>query len=113
MFQNPDQAYSCFRNPILGIDNINGGGQGILRGMPFWNVDLSLKKNIRITERVNTEFSVIFSNLFNHNQLSDPYLVLGDKGDWGALGSLSGVQFTGVAQANTPRAMEFGFRLNF
>jgi hypothetical protein len=113
MFQNPDQAYSCFRNPILGIDNINGGGQGILRGMPFWNVDLSLKKNIRITERVNTEFSVIFSNLFNHNQLSDPYLVLGDTGDWGALGSLSGVQFTGVAQANTPRAMEFGFRLNF
>jgi len=113
MFQNPDQAYSCFRNPILGIDSVNGGGQGILRGMPFWNVDLSVKKNIRVTERVNAEFSVIFSNLFNHNQLSDPYLVLSDTGDWGALGSLSGVQFTGVAQANTPRAMEFGLRLNF
>jgi len=31
------------------------------------------------------EFQAIFSNLFNHVYLSDPYLVLGDKGDWGRL----------------------------
>jgi hypothetical protein len=113
MFQNPAQAYGCFRNPILGIDGSNGGGAGILRGMPFWNVDLSIKKSVMITERFNVEFTANFANLFNHNQLSDPYLVLGDKGDWGALGSLSGVQFTGQAQANTPRAIQFGLRLSF
>jgi hypothetical protein len=113
MFQNPEAAYSCFRNPILGIDNSDGGGQGILRGLPFWNVDLSIRKNIRITERVGLEFTTIFSNVFNHVQLSDPYLVLGDQGDWGALGGYSGVQFTGVGQANSPRAMEFGLRVRF
>jgi hypothetical protein len=113
MFQDPAKAYSCFRNPILGIDGSNGGGAGILRGMPFWNVDFSLKKNVLVTERVGVEFQAIFSNLFNHNQLSDPYLVLGDQADWGALGGLSGVQFTGQAQANSPRAMEFGLRLRF
>jgi len=113
MFANPSAAYSCFRNPILGIDSSNGGGQGIIRGMPFWNVDFSLKKNIIVTERVGLEFQAIFSNLFNHVQLSDPYLVLGDQGDWGALGGLSGIQFTGQGQANSPRAMEFGLRLRF
>ena len=78
-FSNPEAAYNCFRNPILGIDPSDGGGQGILRGMPFWNVDFSVKKNIRVTERVSLEFTSIFTNLFNHNQLSDPYLVLDDQ----------------------------------
>ncbi len=103
----------CFRNPILGIDSTNGGGQGILRGQPFWNVDFSLKKNVIVTERFGVEFQAIFSNLFNKVYLSDPYLVLGDTGDWGALGGLSGIQFTGQAQANSPRAMEFGLRVRF
>lgn len=81
MFQDPATAYSCFRNPILGIDGSAGGGAGILRGQPFWNVDFSIKKNIAITERVRAEFTTIFTNLFNHNYLSDPYLVVGDVGD--------------------------------
>jgi len=113
MFQHPDQAYFCFRNPILGIDGSNGRGAGILRGMPFWNVDFSVKKNIRVTERVSVEFSTIFSNLFNHNQLSDPYLILGDSHDWGGLGGFSSIYNGQTAQANTPRAMEFGLRLSF
>src|SRR6266704_2563307 len=112
-FQNPDASYTCFRNPILGIDSTNGGGQGILRGQPFWNVDFSLKKNVIVTERFGVESQAIFSNLFNKVYLSDPYLVLGDTGDWGALGGLSGIQFTGQAQANSPRAMEFGLRFRF
>src|SRR5215469_12762318 len=89
MFQNPDQSYSCFRNPILGIDPSDGGGAGILRGMPYWNVDFSVKKNIKIAERVSVEFQTVFTNLFNHNQMSDPYLILGDTGDWGAVGGFS------------------------
>jgi hypothetical protein len=113
MFQHPDEAYFCFRNPILGIDDSNGRGAGILRGMPFWNVDLNVKKNIRVTERVSVEFSTIFSNLFNHNQLSDPYLILGDSRDWGGLGGFSSIYNGGTAQANTPRAIEFGLRLSF
>jgi hypothetical protein len=113
MFQNPDQSYSCFRNPILGIDGSNGGGAGILRGMPFWNVDFSVKKNVRVTERVNVEFTTVFSNLFNHNQMSDPYLILGDTGDWGAVGGFSAAYNGLPAQISTPRAMQFGLRFSF
>jgi hypothetical protein len=113
MFQNPGAAFMCFRNPILGIDGSDGGGAGILRGMPFWNVDFSVKKNIMITERVSIEFSTTFSNLFNHNQLSDPYLIVGDAPDWGGLGGFTSIYNGQTAQANTPRAMEFGLRISF
>jgi hypothetical protein len=113
MFQNPDYSYTCFRNPILGIDGSNGGGAGILRGMPFWNVDFSVKKNVRVTERVNVEFQTVFSNLFNHNQMSDPYLILGDTGDWGAVGGFSSAYNGLSAQISTPRAIQFGLRVSF
>jgi len=113
MFQDPDSSYSCFRNPILGIDGSDGGGAGILRGMPFWNVDFTVKKSVKVTERFNVEFTTIFSNLFNHNQLSDPYLAVGDREDWGAAGGFSSV-FNGLpAQVSSPRAIEFGLRVSF
>ncbi len=107
-FRDPAAIYGCFRNPILGIDKINGGGGGVLRGLPFWNVDLSIKKNIRLTERFSMDFTAIFANVFNHNQMGDPLNVLGDVGDWGGLGG-----FPGVGQANSPRSMEFGLRFSF
>jgi hypothetical protein len=113
MFQNPDASYKCFRNPILGIDGSNGGGAGILRGMPFWNVDFSVKKSFKVTERASVEFTTIFSNLFNHNQLSDPYLILGDTGDWGAAGGFSSAYNGLTAQINSPRAIEFALRFSF
>jgi hypothetical protein len=113
MFQDPDASYMCFRNPILGIDSSDGGGAGILRGMPFWNVDLSVKKNVLITERVNVEFTANFTNVLNHNQMSDPYLILGDTGDWGAVGGFSSAYNGLSAQISTPRAMQLGLRISF
>lgn len=47
------------------------------------------------------------------NYLSDPYLIVGDAADWGGLGGYTSV-FNGLsAQANNPRAMEFGLRVRF
>jgi hypothetical protein len=54
-------------------------------------VDFAVKKNVMVTERVALEFSATFSSLFNHNQLSDPYLILGDSADWGGLGGFSSI----------------------
>jgi hypothetical protein len=58
------------------------------------------------TERFSADFGAIFTNIFNHNQLSDPYNALGDTGDFGALGF-------GVGQANNPRHIEIGVRVRF
>ena len=109
LFRDPQAAYNCFRNPILGIDTGHNGGAGNLRGMPFWNVDFSIKKNVMITERFSAEFGAIFTNIFNHNQLFDPTSAgssgnaLGDTGDWGAL----------EGQVNNPRKIELGLRVRF
>jgi hypothetical protein len=103
LYQNPGAIYNCFRNPVLGIDNGHNGGVGNYRGQKFWNVDFSIKKNVMFTERVSMDFGATFTNIFNHVQLTDPYNVLGDTGDFGAL----------EGQANNPRHIELGMRVRF
>jgi len=102
LFANPQAVFNCARDPILGLDSGKGGG-GVMRGMPFWNVDFQVKKNIHINERFSAEVQSIFSNVFNHDQLGDPSLNLGNPAAWGVLST----------QINTPRSIELGVRLRF
>jgi len=109
MFQNPESVYNCFRNPILGVDNGHNGGVGNIRGMPFWNVDFNIKKNLMITEHFGAEFGAVFTNVFNHNQLADPgQTYLTDPADFGSLETGGG-----VFQVNNPRKIEIAVRLKF
>jgi hypothetical protein len=102
LFADPAAVYSSVRPPILGIDH-RTGGLGQFRGLPYWNLDFSVKKNVRITESVNTELQVVFTNVLNHNQFLDPILDLTDSAGFGAI----------TTQGNIPRQMEFGIRVNF
>ena len=102
MFANPLAAWDNVRQPILGYDT-KDGGWGVLRGLPYWNVDLQLRKQFMITERVSTEFQVIFVNIFNHDQLGDPVLDLSNPAGFGVIST----------QANTPRSIEIGLRVRF
>ena len=102
MFSDPAAVWGEFRNPILGLDGKTGGA-GPVRGMPFWNLDLQVKKNVHIAERFSAEFQSIFSNVLNHDQLADPVLDLSSPAAFGVLGS----------QVNSPRSIELGFRLRF
>jgi hypothetical protein len=102
MFSNPEAVWNEFRNPILGVDG-HTGGAGIVRGMPFWNVDLQIRKNVHLTERFSVEFSSIFSNVLNHDQLGDPTLDLSNPSGWGVL----------PGQINSPRSIELGLRIRF
>ena len=54
MFADPAAAFNNIRQPILGYDT-RDGGFGVYRGMPYWNVDLSVKKMFKITERFSAE----------------------------------------------------------
>jgi hypothetical protein len=71
MFADPAAAYSQFRRLVLGVDT-NGGGFGIIRGMSRWNLDGTITKDIRATERVGLTFTAQITNLLNHFQPSDP-----------------------------------------
>jgi len=66
-------------------------------------MDLSIKKNLKLTERFETEAQIAFMNVLNHNQKLDPLLDITSPSSWGAL----------TAQGNVPREMEFGIRVRF
>lgn len=110
MFSNPNAAYNNFRSCILGYDTSCSNG-GNIRGMPFWNVDATVSKNIGVWKegRVGADIQFQFTNLLNHVQLYDPYLDISDPADFGVLGTNN----PNGGQFNTPRQMEFGIRLHW
>ena len=110
IFANPAAAFNNIRQPILGYDT-RDGGFGVYRGMPYWNVDLSVKKMFKITERVNTEFQVVFTNFFNHDQFGDPSGDYLDTSNAAGFGSLPG-SVTSATSAYQ-RQIQFGLRLSF
>lgn len=104
MFANPVAVWGCLRDPILGLDaGHNGGAGNAFRGMPFWNMDFQVRKNIHVTERFSLEVQSIYSNIFNHDQLADPVLDLSNPAGFGVINT----------QANTPRSIEIGLRVRF
>lgn len=108
IFTDPTAAFNNLRPPLVGLDTQTGGA-GILRGFPQWNLDMSVAKEIRITERVNTKFIATITNVCNHMVFSDP-----GTGSSPALSITNPAQFGVVfGQANNPRQMEFGIRVGF
>ncbi len=106
-FANPNAVAASARAPILGLDT-KDGGEGVLNNFNYWNLDLQIKKDFRITERFSLETQFMMLNVLNHVQLGnllnvDPLdLSLGATG-WGNMSS----------QLNTPRQFEFGIRMKF
>ena len=102
-FTNPAAIYAEFRPCVLGFDT-SCGGYANLRGLPTWNLDMNVIKDIGIIkERVGAQLFFQFTNIMNHFQPSNPSLSLSAPTSFG--------QITG--QANTPRNMEFGLRIHF
>ena len=112
LFSNADAVVATLRPPILGLDS-NSGGVGVFRGLPYWNVDLRVVKDIKIMERVSLQFQYVVTNLFNHPVFADP--VQGDaQTGLGVDPSLGAAGFGVVnGQGNNPRQMQFGLRLTF
>jgi Carboxypeptidase regulatory-like domain len=111
-FANGTAAINSFRNPILGLDN-RDGGTGIVSGLAYWNMDFSIKKNFRVTEGISLEFQGVFANVLNHNQWQDPLgnaeiaLFEGSSG-FGALNNGSAQE-----QPGGDRQIEVGARVRF
>jgi Carboxypeptidase regulatory-like domain len=108
LFANPVQVYSemepCFVGECGG-----SGGAGYLRSTGLWNLDFSINKTTKITERVNIEFFSEWFNALNHmawgtnyptEDLQDPY-------DFGTLGQFNPLQ------GSYTRIIQLGLRLSF
>ena len=86
--QRPDVVPGV--NPILGGDPANGYinplafsmplvnppygdlGRDAVYGPGFWNIDFSVTKDTKLTERLNLQFRAEFFNIFNHPQFALP-----------------------------------------
>jgi hypothetical protein len=114
MFADPCAIYNEFRRPVLGQDT-GTGGAGVIRGFPFWNLDATISKDFRVTERIGATLSFQFVNILNHFVPLDP----GSTGGNGAINIDSPASWGVVNdQYTTPngaqnRSMEFGLRLRF
>ena len=102
LFSNPQAVFDSTRPAILGLDT-RAGGEGPVRGLPYWNLNLSVTKHIKLTERFGVELQANFTNVLNHNVFFDPVLDYQAASSWGVLSS----------QANTPRQIQLGARVNF
>ena len=102
IFSNPAAVWNNVRPPILGIDS-RAGGEGQTRGLSYWNVDMSVRKQFKLTERFNAEFQYVVTNLFNHDVFFDPLLDITNPSSFGVLS----------AQGNFARKMEFGLRVSW
>jgi len=110
-FSNPAAVAAEFRPCVLGTDT-NCGGYGGIRGMPTWNLDAEVAKDFSFwrENRIGATLSFQFTNLLNHNQMTTPSGI--ENGSALSLTSLSTFGRT-TSQSNTPRNMEFGFRVHF
>ena len=103
MFTDPGKVFSEFRPCVLGYDTSCGGGAN-LRGLPTWNLDANVIKDIGVyKEHVGVMLFFTFTNVLNHFQPSNPSFSLTSPTTFGQI----------TSQANTPRNMEFGVRIHF
>ena len=84
LFANPSAVFNEFRLPILGLDT-NDGGAGYIRGMPTWNLDATISKDIRTTERIRATLIIQFVNVLNHFQPANPSMDINSPSSWGVI----------------------------
>jgi hypothetical protein len=100
LFANPEEVYRNFRRINLASDTRQG--RGVLRGLPFWNLDLSLGKETKFTERVKLTLAFDFFNVLNRVNFNTPGLSL-----------LSPTTFGVITGAGAPRRIQVGGRVEF
>ncbi len=71
LFNNPAVVASEFRPFVLGLDG-QSGGAGVIRGFPYWNLDGTVSKDVRVTERVGATLIIQSVNALNHFVPANP-----------------------------------------
>ncbi|HLY59952.1 MAG TPA: carboxypeptidase-like regulatory domain-containing protein [Terriglobia bacterium] len=102
LFANPTAVYNDYRRTELGLDT-RSLPSGPYHGQARWNLDFTIAKTTKITERVGTTFYAQFLNAFNHMMWGDPGMNLDDPNNFGTL----------TGQYGSPRTIELGLRVAF
>jgi hypothetical protein len=100
-FANPAAVFNSLSYPLLSKYGRVAFDQ--LRAFPYWNLDLSVSKNIAVTERYRLLFRMDSSNIFNTVIFATPSLDLGSPSNFGVIN----------AQGNSPREIQLSLRFEF
>lgn len=84
-------------------------GRNILFGPGYWDWDMSAMKAIPVRETVRLQFRADFLDAFNHMNLSNPGVSLGDTRDHGTANANFGV----ITGGNGNRTIQLALRLMF
>jgi hypothetical protein len=98
---------AAFATPASGVwGNL---GRYIANGPDHYEIDSSLQKRFRITERAALNFRASAFNLTNHPQYANP----SGNTSSGSFGRITSVLNTGATGSGAPRRVEFMLRLDF
>src|SRR5207244_1564697 len=101
-------VFSNFRRVNVSTDG-RAGRANPLRGLPRWNLDMSLGKKTTIAEKVSVTFALDFFNVFNHVDFNNPNLDLTNPRGFGVITT----QLTPPARVAGSRWIQFGMRVEF
>jgi hypothetical protein len=113
-------ASQCTPNSFSGAPTVAGQtycanligniGRNQISGPGLFDMDFSLFKNIKITERISTQFRVEMFNVLNHPSFLPP---LDNEAIFNANGSIANNAGVVDATADDPRQIQFGLKVNF
>lgn len=121
-----NQSINNWFNPAAFSAPANGTwgnlGRYIANGPGAYEIDSSLEKKFRVTERVKLNFRAAAFNLFNHPEFKAPGASVGSVSGSGSnltikpsasFGRITGILNTGATGTGAPRRVEFMFRAEF
>ena len=116
---NPNLQIGPFQRPA--VPRQGSLGRNALRGFPVWQFDLALRRQFKLTERINVQFRSEFFNVFNHPNFADPISSLTNASfgvstsmfgrSLGATGLNGG--FNPLYQIGSPRSVQLSLKLGF
>jgi hypothetical protein len=108
-----NQTITNWFNPAAFATPANGTwgnlGRYMGNGLDHYEIDSSLQKRFRITERANLNFRASAFNLTNHPQYASP----SGNASSASFGRITSVLNAGVTGSGAPRRVEFMMRLDF
>jgi hypothetical protein len=97
-------------------------GRNALRGFPLSQIDLALRRQFNLTERINLQLRVEAFNLFNHPNFGDPERRLSTNQQFGIATTMLGKGlgtggsnggFNPLYQVGGPRSIQLALKLAF
>ncbi len=118
----PNQSINNWFNPAAFAAPANGTwgnlGRYIANGPGMYEIDSSLQKRFRITEKLGLNFRAAAYNLFNHPVFSNPSGSIGSLAGnppavSGSFGRITSIINKGAVGSGAPRRIEFMLRAEF